>query len=91
MRSRMIAAALAVSGSIVLTGCSRSAQHYYESGNKYYADKDYKSAIVQSPQIAPPVVNRGGRSCGPVQKALRGNDNPKPSAFTKASFRVQVT
>jgi tetratricopeptide (TPR) repeat protein len=38
--------ALVVAAS-ALSGCSRSAQHYFESGNKYFDKKEYKSAIVQ--------------------------------------------
>src|ERR1700722_9126503 len=57
-----------------------------------YARAGARSASVQSEQITPPIcVKRGGRSWRPVQKLSRGNDSPKPSPFTTASLRVQVT
>ena len=47
MRERLITAALFLAVSAAASGCSRSAQHYYDSGNKYIEKKDYKSAIVE--------------------------------------------
>ena len=45
MRERLITAALVLA--VSAAGCSRSAQHYFNSGNKYFDSKDYKSAVVQ--------------------------------------------
>src|SRR5439155_10920236 len=47
MRERLITATLLLAVSAASSGCSRSAQHYYDSGNKYAAKKEYRAAIVQ--------------------------------------------
>jgi putative PEP-CTERM system TPR-repeat lipoprotein len=65
---------------LALAGCSKSAAQYFESGNKYFADKKYREAIVEYRNAIQQQANHGeahlklAEACmqvGDVQNAYR--------------------
>ena len=47
----------------VAAGCSKSAQQFYESGNKYFAEQKFKEAVVEYRNAIQSLSARKGRVC----------------------------